>query len=89
MSFNNEIEEYIEPRRVLTIQQRVANFRAKDRINFKKTIEVKLSVDECAILDAIASQQGMSRVLLASTILKTHILSSPYFISGGKLCISK
>lgn len=69
----------------MTTQQRVATYRAKNRVNFKKTIELQLSLDECAILDALASNHGMSRVLYTSLHLKQMIINSGYFLSGGKL----
>lgn len=69
----------------MTTQQRVSTFRAKDRANLKKTIEAKLSLDEIAILDALASNEGMSRILYVSLVLKHLVQSSGYFLSGGKL----
>lgn len=72
-------------RRPLTAQQRVSSYRAKSLINGDKTIEVKLKKFEIDILDAIASKEGMSRVLLTSLVLRKVISESGYFISGGKL----
>lgn len=69
----------------MTTQQRVSTFRAKSRANFQKTIEVKLSLDDTAILDALASKEGMSRILFVSLILKKVVFESGYFLSGGKL----
>lgn len=64
----------------MTTQQRVAFMRAKDTRHHKRTIEVKLSVDEVKILDALASNAGMSRVLFTSNLLKKFIFHSPYFL---------
>lgn len=80
-----EIDEYREPQRIPTTQQRVALMRAMDTRNFKKTIELKLSLDEVKILDALASKEGMSRILFASMILKDIIFKSGYFLSGDRL----
>lgn len=71
--------------RPLTVQQRVANSRNNRRSDFKKTIEIQLSLDEVAILDALASKRGLHRVFLTSLIVKEAILNSGYFISGGSL----
>jgi len=71
--------------RPLTAQQRVSSYRAKSLINGEKTIEVKLKKFEIEILDAIASKEGISRVLLTSLVLRKVIIESGYFISGGKL----
>lgn len=69
----------------MTTQQRVARYRAKNLFNSEKTIEIRVSENERAILDALASQAGMSRVLYISQVLKDAIYKSGYFISGGKL----
>lgn len=69
----------------MTTQQRVSFYRANNTNHGVKTIEVKLNRDEIAILDAIASNDGMSRVLLVSLLVKQMILDSGYFISGGRL----
>lgn len=69
----------------MTTQQRVSFYRANNQNNGIKTIEVKLNRDEVAILDAIATNDGMSRVLLVSLLVKNLIKGSGYFISGGRL----
>lgn len=78
-------EETLIFSRPLTAQQRVSKYRANNQAIGIKTVEIKLNRDEIAVLDAIASNKGMSRVLLASEVLKIAIRESGYFISGGRL----
>lgn len=68
----------------MTAQQRVAKYRANAFYKKQKTIEVRLSFDECAILDSLASKLGISRVLFVSTFLKKTIFESSYFLKDDK-----
>lgn len=72
----------------MTTQQRVAKYRENTFYKKQKTIEVRLTFDECAILDALASKIGISRVLFVSTLLKKTIFESPYFVKDDELCSS-
>lgn len=69
----------------MTTQQRVSNYRAKSILNDEKIIEVKLSRYDVSILDALASNSGVSRILFVSSVLRDVIMNSGYFISGDKL----
>lgn len=64
---------------------RVNALRMRMRENKMRTIELKLNLNEISILDAIASYQGISRVLFVSLLVKEYIHNSPYFVSGDKI----
>ncbi len=65
--------------------ERVAKYRAKNRLQSKKTIEAQLSLSEVALLDALAIKENMSRSLLTSLILKDVLFKCGFFLSNGQL----
>lgn len=69
----------------MEVKERVEKFRRNRQENGYKTIEVCLTADEVAILDAIALDSSMSRVLVVSQAVKTLIYNSRFFLINGKL----